>query len=182
MHHMTFSADAGSPFNLPTYPKVSDGTGRKVTIVGGSVVAGEVVRVCTDDSEAALDASKAVGATSWQKVCEKLAAGDAAAYGSCGIFSIALEDIADDGEGLVADFGLMWANVFVTDGGMASGAPLMVDFTNQRLVPLTATGNTKPVALLATAQPDPGAAAALVRCLVIFSGLFPVAAVANTVS
>ena len=182
MHHMTFAADALSPWNLPTYPKISDGTGRKVTIVGGAVSAGEVVRACTDDSEAALDASKAFGPTSWQRVCEKLANGDAADYGLCGMFAIALEDIADDGEGLVADFGVMYANVFVTDGGMASGAPLMVDFTNQRLVPLTATGNTKPVALLATAQPDPGAAAALVRCPVIFSGLLPVAAVANTTS
>lgn len=180
MHYMSFAPDALQPFGLPTYGLTSDGSGRKVRIVGGAVVAGEIVRACTDDGEAFLDASKAYGPTSGFRVCEKLASGDAAAYGRCGIFSIALENIADDGEGLVADFGIMYANVFVTDGGMTSGAPLQVDFANQRLVPLTATANTKCVALLATDQPDPGAAAALLRVPVIFSGLFPLANVSNT--
>lgn len=181
MHYMSFAPDALQPFGLPTYGLTSDGSGRKVRIVGGAVSAGEIVRACTDDGEALLDASKAYGPTSGFRVCEKLTSGaDATAYGRCGIFSIALEDIADDAEGLVADFGICYANVGITSADMVVGDPLMVDFATQRLLALTATANTKVVALLATDQTGTGGAVASRRVPVIFSGLFPLANVTNT--
>jgi len=180
MNLTQFGFDALEAYGFPVYNDGTEGFGREVTIVGGAVSKGEIVRACTDDSETALDASKAAGPTSWMRVCEKLAAGDSATYAHCGLFSIALEDIADDGKGRVADFGIMKATVFVTDGGMTVGAPLMPDFTNQRLVPFD--GTRKCVAILATSQPDPGAAAAEVESWVAFSGVFPLANTINTTS
>lgn len=173
----------GNSLGLPVFSQANVTGGRKVTIRGGAVTAGEIIRMCTDDSETGVDTSLSTGEGSPQVIYEKLASGDAAAYDHAGIFAIALEAIADDEQGYICDFGICKANVDLTDGTKTWGTPLTVDFTGPDLIEASATtaSNGKIVALLAEEIAD-GDAAGVTDAWVIFSGLFPLANVNVTTS
>lgn len=178
MNYSTSWFDAlGNSLGIPVFSSTNVTGGRKVTVRGGNIAKGEVIRMCTDDSETGVDTSLSTGEGSPQVTYEKLITADGAAFDHAGIFAIALEAIDDDEEGYICDFGICKANVDLTDGAKAWGTPLTVDFTTTTgndLVEASAAVNStgKVVALLAEEIAD-GDAAGVTDAWVIFSGLFP---------
>lgn len=173
MTHYSQFGLGGLGSNWPGSVSGDTATGREVTLIGTSVTQGSLVRVATDGTDPLLDDSKSFGPNSTAVTVQSLAGGDVDPYAVAGRFSVALQAIAANGTGRVADFGDIEARVFVPIGGMDAETPLMPDFTNGRLV--LWDGTAKCIGLTSVALSDNGGAAIERTSVVHFSGTFALA-------
>lgn len=149
--------------------------GRLVTVRGGAVVQGEILRMCTDSTEG-VTTTDVLGPNSPQQNYEKLTSGasDSDIFDHAAVYAVALEAGADNEKVRVCDCGIVRANVDLTDGVKLYGLPLVADFAAGDLIEASAStiSNGKICALLAEQIAD-GDAAGVTQAWVMFSGVFP---------
>lgn len=143
-------------------------TGFTARITGSSVTPGTIVQYGSSTSEPLLDETVAVGDGTPALTFALPSAKATFGIGSINFIYNGTGTLAEDGLGLFVEAGYMVkARIFVPDGGMLAGSPLMCDYagTPGRLIPALTDGSTagqvqKVVGYTAVNIPDPGAAAA----------------------